>query len=140
MTIDSRLYSAGIIAIPLEKNVDNTLNPQPDWLVITNMFGKTEEEIPDLGILPCVISEYKIVYREILPSVLNRPEILSEIVYEHENQAVPISISSALYYHQTIFDNLSTINMMLSKFQFRGILEGFVLKVDETVLNELINN
>ena len=91
--IDSRLTSAGIIAIPLETNVGNTLNPQPNWLVIDNLFNKLDAEIPDLGILPCVNSIYRIVYREILPPVLNRPEILSEIVYEQDNQAVPISIS-----------------------------------------------
>ena len=136
--IDSRLTSAGIIAIPLETNVGNTLNPQPNWLVIDNLFNKLDAEIPDLGILPCVNSIYRIVYREILPPVLNRPEILSEIVYEQDNQAVPISISSALYSYQTIFDNLDTINKMLSKFQFRGILEKFTLKVDEKVLAELL--
>lgn len=137
--IDSRLKSAGIIAIPLKVN-DSKLNPQPNWLVIDNLFGKLDAEIPDLGILPCINSVYRIVYREILPPVLKREEILSEIVYEQANQAVPISISSALYSYKTILENLETINMLLSKFQFRGILEGFVLKVDETVLNELINN
>ena len=107
-------------------------------MVIENLFNKLDAEIPDLGILPCINSVYRITYREILPPVLKREEILSEIVYEQANQAVPISISSALYSYKTIFDNLAIINMMLSKFQFRGILEGFTLKVDETVLAELL--
>ncbi len=136
--MDSRLLNAGIIAIPLKENTESKLFPQPNFLIINSLYGKTYAEIPDLGSVLCANTEYKIVYREILPNELGREEEVTERVLEHENQPVPTFIVSALYEYKTISENLETINMLLSKFQFRGSLKGFVLEVDKDVLSKLV--
>lgn len=140
--MDSRLYSAGYLAIPLKANENSTLNPQPNWLVIENVFGKLTAALPVLGETLCKQSAYKLVFREILSASeeLGRSEQLNEIVYENTNQPIPIQIAGAFDTHENLLLYVTNVNQMLALFQFRGVLQGFQLIVDEVKLNEIINN
>ena len=64
--MDSRLYSAGYLALPLKANEGHPLNPQPNFMVIENIFGKLTAILPVLGETLCKQSAYKLVFREIL--------------------------------------------------------------------------
>ena len=54
------------LAIPLELNKSLDLKPQPNWLIIDNIFGKQNNILPMLGMTICAQSVYKLSYREIL--------------------------------------------------------------------------
>jgi hypothetical protein len=138
--MDSRLYSAGYLAIPLKANENSTLNPQPNFIVIENISGRTKAEIPTLGDVVVANSQYKLVYREILEASeqLGRAETMREIIYENENQYVPIMIVPALSDYGYLSQALPQVNGMLSIFQFRGVLSGFVLEIDENKIAEII--
>lgn len=138
--MDKRLYSAPYLAIPLTQNTNSTLSPQPNFLVIENIFGRMEAEIPTMGTMVCANSMYKLVYREILPAneQLGRVEEMREIVYEAANQAVPMLIVPALSDYNYLLAGIANVNQMLQLFQFRGVLQGFQLSVDATVLNEIL--
>lgn len=141
--MDSRFYSAGYLAIPLEANETTPLfklHPQPNWLVIDNIFGKLETVLPVLGNTICRQTVYKIVYRETLEAneQLGRPKEIREIVYENTNQPIPITIVPAFDSHEALQQYVSQVNELLALFQFRGVLEGFTLKIDESVLTEIL--
>lgn len=138
--IDNRLIQSGYLAIPLKVNVNSTLNPQPNWLVIENIFSKINAYLPSLGDTICAQSLYKIVYREILPysPELNRLEEMREISYEYQNQPIPLSVVPAFSSYELLLQNKDQINFLLSLFQFRGILEGFQLIIDEDKINKIL--
>lgn len=138
--MDSRLYSAGYLAIPLKANEGHSLNPQPNFMVIENIFGRTKAEIPTLGDVVVANSQYKLVHREILEAneELGRGETMREIVYENENQYVPIMIVPALSDYSYLKTAIEQVNGMLSIFQFRGVLQGFQLIIDEEKVDEII--
>jgi hypothetical protein len=138
--IDNRLTTSSYISIPLKKIETCTLNPQPNWLIIENVFGKEIVNLPYLGTTVCARSVYKIVFREILPARpdLTRIEEMRELIYEDTNLNVPLSIIPALSSHQTVYDNIANINYLLNFFEFRGVLEDFKLEVDDVVLLDII--
>lgn len=69
---------------------------------------------------------------------LGRGETTREIIYENENQYVPIVIVPALSDYEYLKASLKQVSEMLSLFQFQGVLSGFQLIIDETVLDEII--
>jgi len=140
--MDVRLYQAGYLAIPLKANVLHSLSPQPNFLVIENIFGRANAEIPTMGLTVVANSLYKIVYREILAAneELGRGEEMREIVYETANQYVPMLIVPALSDYEYLTASVENVNTMLSLFQFRGSLAGFQLIVDETALAAIIES
>ena len=93
-----------------------------------------------LGDTICAQSVYKIVFREILPysPELNRNEEMREIVYEHQNQPIPLNIVPAFSSYELLLQNKDQINLLLSLFQFRGLLQGFQLIIDEDKVNEIL--
>jgi len=140
--MDKRLFSAGHLAIPLQSNENSTLSPQPNFLVIDRMEGRTKAELPVLGDTVCAFSRYKIVYREILPASveLSRAEEMREVIYEQANQPVPASIYEALSDHSALLAGVANVNFMLGLFSFRGALEGLQLVIDEVALQDIINS
>lgn len=138
--MDVRLYQAGYLAIPLKANEEHSLSPQPNFLVIENIFGRAKAEIPTMGNVVVANSLYKIVYREILAAneELGRVEEMREVVYETANQYVPMLIVPALSDYGYLTASVENVNAMLSLFQFRGSLAGFQLVVDEDVVAEII--
>lgn len=140
--MDKRLYSAGHLAIPLQANQNHSLNPQPNFLIIERMAGRTKAELPVLGDTICAYSSYKIVYREILQASaeLQRPEEMREIVYEAANQPVPVTMYEALSDYELLQTNVANVNFMLGLFQFRGVLAGFSLSVDTVALADIIES
>ena len=139
--MDNRLMSSNYFAIPLEINENSTLSPQPNWMIIDNIFGKVNAELPTLGNVVCAQSVYKLTFREILQSSeeLGRSEEMREIVYEYANQAIPISVLPYFSSYESLSANLTEVNMLLNLFQFRGVLSNFKLKVDEVLLEEILN-
>lgn len=138
--MDNRLMSANYFAIPLEINENSTLSPQPNWMIIDNIFGKVNAELPTLGNVVCAQSVYKLTFREILQSSveLGRSEEMREIVYEYANQAIPINVLPYFSSYESLSANLTEVNMLLNLFQFRGVLSNFKLKVDEVLLEEIL--
>lgn len=140
--MDNRLYQSGYLAIPIKANENNPLFPQPNWMVIENIFGKLTATLPVLGETLCKQSVYKLVFREILLAneELGRAEQMNEIIYENTNQPIPAVISGAFDTHEILKTYINEVNQMLSLFQFRGKLQGFVLEVDETALAAIIES
>lgn len=138
--MDIRLYQSSYLAIPLLYNEGHALNPQPNFLVIENIFGRSKAEIPTIGEVVVANAIYKIVYREILPAneQLSRGEEMREIIYESANQAVPMIIVPALSDYEYLSQQVAQVNGMLSLFQFRGVLAGFQLIIDESKMSEII--
>lgn len=138
--MDARLYQAGYLAIPLQHNEGHTLNPQPNFLVIENIYGTTKAELPTLGGVVVANSTYKLVYREILEASkeLGRNEEMREIVYENTSQFIPITLVPALSDYEYLSQAVEQVNTMLALFQFRGMLAGFQLIIDEEVINEIL--
>jgi len=138
--MDKRLFSAGHLAIPLQANENHSLNPQPNFLIIERMAGRTKAELPVLGDTICANSSYKIVYREILEASveLGRPNEMREIIYEASNQPVPVTMYASLSDHELLQASVANVNFMLGLFQFRGALNGFVLSVDTVALTDII--
>lgn len=138
--MDSRLYSAGYLAIPIKANLESSLNPQPNWMVIDNIFGRLEATLPVLGNTVCSQSAYKLSFREILPAneELGRMEEMRELVYENTNQPVPVTIVPALASYQGLQAYTTEVNQLLALFQFRGVLAGFTLEIDTDVLEEIL--
>ena len=143
--MDKRLYQAGIIAIPLKKIGDIT-KPNPNFFVIENQFGISKNLSPNLQtgeyqLDDCITSLYKLVYREILPeNSLFQEEFSEKIFISPENLALPVDLLPLVCTHQRIKDNLETVNLALSHFQFRGSLEGLLLEIDEDTLDEILAN
>lgn len=139
--MDNRLMSANYFAIPLEINEDSSLFPQPNWLIIDNIFGKLTSELPTLGNVICAQSVYKLVYREILPANtdLGRVEEMREVIYENQNQPIPISVVPYFSSYEILKTHIDEVNMLLSLFQFRGVLTNFKLKVDENLVDLILS-
>ena len=140
--MDNRLKSANYFAIPLEINETSVLYPQPNWLIIDNIFGKITADLPTLGNVICAQSAYKLTFREILQSnaELGRSEEMREIIYEHTNQPIPINVVPYFSSYESLLANLTEVNALLNLFQFRGVLADFKLKVDEVLLNEILTD
>ena len=143
--IDTRLYQAGIIAIPL-KQIGDTTKPNPNFLVIENQFGISKSMTTDIQtgnyeLEDCITTNYKLVFREILSANSYFQEEFSEKLFiSPENLAISVDLLPLICTHQRIKNNLETVNLALSHFQFRGSLEGLQLQIDETILDEIINN
>lgn len=143
--IDNRLLSAGIIAIPL-KQIGGITKPNPNYFVIENQFGISKNYSPNIQageyqLDDCITSLYKLVFREILPAnSLFQEEFSEKIFISPENLAISVDLLPLICTHQRIKNNLETVNLALSHFQFRGSLEGLILQVDEDVLDEIIAN
>ena len=141
--IDKRLYQAGIIAIPL-KQIGDITKPNVNFFIIENQFGIIKSMSPNLEtgeyqLDDCITSVYKLVYREILPeSSLFQEEFSEKIFISPENLALPVDLLPFVCTHQRIKDNLDTVNLALSHFQFRGSLLGLQLEIDEDILDEIL--
>lgn len=138
--IDSRLYAANYLALPLAFNESHPLDPQPNYLIIEDMYGRAIAEIPTLGKMTCQNAKYKIVFRQILPDSpeLGRAEKVDEIIFEQDKQFVPVGLVPALSDYNYLAQGVQQVNYMLSLFQFRGVMQGFQLIIDETVLAQII--
>lgn len=138
--MNEKLKQSGYLAIPLKQDIESTLNPYPNWYVIDDVQGKVSVNLPMLGDTICAHSKYKIVYREILEEniELGRVEEMREVIYESSNQPIPLGIIPALSSHQTLLHNVSYINLLLSMFQFRGILNNIKLEIDTELLNNIV--
>ena len=141
--MDKRLFSAGHLAIPLLANENHAITTaQPNFLIVERMGGRTKAELPVLGDTICASSSYKIVYREILEASpeLQRPEEMREVVWEAASQNVPVTMYASLSDHTLLQADVVNVNFMLSLFQFRGILTGFQLIIDEVALADIIQS
>lgn len=138
--IDSRLYQANYLALPLAANENHPLDPQPNYLIIEDMYGRAIAEIPTIGKMTCQNAKYKIVFRQILPDSpeLGRAEKLDEIIFEQDKQFVPVGLVPALSDYNYLAQGIAQVNMMLALFQFRGVMNGFQLIIDEPVLAQII--
>lgn len=143
--IDIRLIHAGIVAIPLKYKESSNLGIlHPNYIVFDSQFGKSKSLSPNLqtGVLKevdAVNTVYKIVYREVLEATENKPEeFIERILIPSESLDIPVSMLPIIFTYQSIKDNLSIVNLALSRFQFRGVLSNLKLEVDENKLDEIL--
>ena len=139
--MENQLFQSGYLSIPLKINENLTLNPQPNWMIIENVFGKVTTTLPMLGTVICSQSTYKLVYREMLEESieLNRPKEMREVIYEYQNQSIPVDFVPYFSSHQKLNEHIVEVNQLLSLFNFRGILANFQLEIDQDKLIEIIN-
>lgn len=138
--MDSRLYQAGLIAIPLK-----TERAMPNYLVIEQQYGCSQAEQLNIQtgekeIMDCVSANYKLVLREILAPNEKYPneDFREAILFPIERIDLPIDLLPMFVTHQRIKNNIQIVNLVLSNFSFRGTLENFILEVDETVLDNIL--
>lgn len=141
----SQLIQADIIAIPLKEQTLLNLKPSPNFLVFENQFGKVIA--PFINIFtnqieqtPCVQTVYKLVAREILEpnEIYPSRTFMERILLPSENLSIPVQLLTLFFTHKSIKENLQIVNLALSKFSFRGALEGFILEVDEDILDQIL--
>lgn len=136
--MDLKLIEAGYLAIPLKANVNSTLNPQPNFLIIDNLYGRLKADIPTIGTMVCQNGKYYICSRKLVEATESRPAYMEEVIYTSDVQAVPVVIVPALSDYEYLSEGVAQVNGMLSLFGFRGSLSGFILEVDTDVLAEII--
>ncbi|MDI9872185.1 hypothetical protein [Flectobacillus roseus] len=140
--MDNRLYEAGIIAIPV-RPMEGFFSP--NYLVFDSIGGKTIAQSPNLEtgemeVAECLNMRYRLIYREILQASNGKAEEFEErILLSTQTLDTPVDLVPLFFTHKRLNENLLVINKALSLFQFRGILQGFSLSVDEIILAEIIN-
>lgn len=139
-----KLTQAEIIAIPIE--FVEGLMPSPNFLVFSAQFGKIKAPFQNLQTgeiqeTDCVTTVYKIVNREFLEANEFHPnrEMIERSLLPEENLNIPVDLLPLFFSYERIKANIQIVNLALSKFTFRGSLSTLTLKVDELVLDELIN-
>lgn len=137
----NKLNYAGVLAIPLKANLNSPITAaQPNFMVVDGMHSPQKGTLPQLGQVMCINTVYKLVYREVLEEnqELGRPEEVREVIWEYANQLVPMSVSEALSSYEVLSTKVQEVNYLLSLFQFRGVLSGFVLEIDTEKLDEYV--
>ena len=140
----SQLTQAGIIAIPIENK--EGLNSSSNFLIFSAQFGKVKAPFQsfttgEIEETDCVMTAYKVVNREFLEPNEFHPnrEMIERSLLPEENLAIPVDLLPLFFSYERIKANIQIVNLALSKFTFRGSLSALTLKVDETILEELIN-
>jgi len=139
-----QLFNAGKIAIPLKQQETSTINPQPNFLIIENIFDYITTMFPnaqgELEETECQNSYMKLVYREILPNENNKSMEVREVLCDNVgNIAIPEDFVGIFKNHQRMIDNTQVINTFLPMFNFRGYLKGFKLEYDPIKSTEYVN-
>lgn len=143
MTIKD-LFRANVIAIPLKTQEGFPLNPQPNFLVIDNIFSTSKERVyninGELEEMICMNSLMKLVYREILPEENGKQEMIREVIMDNiGNLFIPMNFVPVLQSHEMMVQQEAVLNSFLPLFKFRGILKGFILKYDKEKSLEFLN-
>lgn len=126
-----------IVAIPLKYQEDSDLNPQPNFLIIDNIFDykKTFVNFPDGSIneIEARNTTMRVVYREILPEQHGKEEEIREVVFDDVgNIWIPFGYDFFLRNQESLIINEEIINEWMNLFQFRGFLEGYKMEYDKT--------
>lgn len=135
--LEVKLFSAGKIALPLKTQTGSTLNPQPNFLIIENIFDYSVQKIyniqGELEDTECMNSFMKLVYREILPNENGKAEEIREVLLDNiGNIYIPEDYVGVFKNHQRMIEHAQVINAFLPMFKFRGILKNFKLEYDPT--------
>ena len=119
----------------------------PNYLVFDRQYGSVRANQINLQTgeteeMDCVYMYYRLVHREILAPNERYPneEMMERTLLPTEPLEIPVDMLPLFITHQRIQANLPIINLALSNFAFRGVLEGLVLSVDETVLSDILNS
>ena len=128
-------FNAGKIAIPLKIQEDSTLNPQPNFLIIENIFNYSKQNVYNLqGELEEteVMNSYmKLVYREILPEENGKGQEMREVLLDNVgNIYIPEDYVGVFKNHERMIKHEELLNTFLPMFKFRGCLKGFKLQYD----------
>jgi len=144
--MNQQLYQAGIIAIPLLAAEATAVPLYPNFFVIENQFGNTTAVFPNLttGIPEntiCVNINYKLVYREILPATNGKPEsFIERKLQDLEQIQMPMEMILLAKNHAAVKANADLIDQVLAMFQFRGIFEELVMKIDRPKLDQILES
>jgi hypothetical protein len=130
-----KLFDAGKLAIPLKTQEGLNINPQPNFLIIENIFDYIVDKFPnnegELVETECQKCYTKLVYREILLKEDGKAEQIREVLSDDTGTlSIPEDYVYILKNHQRLIDNESVVNSLLSLFNFRGYLKGFKLEYD----------
>lgn len=144
--MNAELYNhAGIIAIPLKRQEDSTLNPQPNFIVIEEISGRVikpfiDSKTGEYKDTPCMAIRHKIVFREVLEATETKSEDVETRILHTGVDYLPYNYVPLLQSHQFVAENIAHVNAILSLFSFRGVLSGFKLEVDTNIIDEIIYN
>lgn len=131
-----RLFEAEKIAIPLKRQNDCPLNPEPNFLVIHSIFDHIKAPFPtpsgEFIEVDCLNSFMTLEYREILPAKNGKSEEIRKILMDNiGNMPIPEDFYLVFKNHERLIENEALINTYLPMFNFRGILEGYKLEYDK---------
>jgi hypothetical protein len=145
--MNSNLYAAGIIAIPLKEDTNFTsFGIQPNYLVIEAQNGKFKnipfenpitKEVENKTCTRLTLSfQYRTIWTDNnqLQALIFPSRVSSELI--------PYEFIGLLIDHETLLVGKNMVNLILSLFSFENgnMLEGFVASLDEVVCQEIIDN
>lgn len=131
--LDLLTFNAGKIAIPLKKQEDSVLNPQPNFLIIENIFDYSKQKVYNLQgkleEMEVMNSYMKLVYREILPEENGKGQEMREVLLDNVgNIYIPEDYVMVFKNHERMIQHEQVLNTFLPMFRFRGCLKGFKLE------------
>ena len=140
--MEAQLYEG--LAIPIKQKEEYQLGRAcPNFLVITYQsgffkFNTINILTGDKEIQDCIEVSYKLVNRGFLEETENRSRVFQEIELFSEKIPIPVNILPLLASQLRVKENVETLNLALSFFNYRGVLKFLKLEIDETVLDEIL--
>ena len=126
------------IALPLKPQPDCELNPEPNFLIMENIW--TEDYIykamfppnhPSAVMVECARARMRLVYREMLPADEYKPTEMREVIFDEMGTLdFPEEYIGLFNRHDRAIKSETLINSLLAMFQFRGCLKGYKLEYD----------
>lgn len=132
---------SGLVFLPLLPTAPY-LNPQPNFLVINNIFDLRKVDFPTLQgtrePTKCMNSNMSLQYREVIYK--EGEEVGINIVnLDTFNQDISLKLLGFLKDEQTLIESVNIINTFLPMIKFKGYLENFKCSLDVDKLQEYVD-
>lgn len=142
---EKQLYEKeGKVILPLENIEGLELNPQPNFLVLENIYDLMECPFPDETgqrvPTKCMSSVMKLQYREVLYNTEEEPIDVNIVTYDTLIQPISLGLLGLLQSNETLIANATIINTFLPMIKFKGFLKPFHCILSATKLENYLNN
>ena len=136
-----QLFQAPILAIPLKHQPNSKVYPQPNFLIVDNIFDRQKANFPDgkggVKEITCSNTALKLVYRNIIESEDGSYSKIETLQYNLNgsigffNQLISKTLADVVDEgHEEMIANAEIINTYLPMLRFEGFLSDFTLEYD----------
>lgn len=136
-----QLFQAPILAIPLKNQPSSKLYPQPNFLIVDNIFDRQKANFPDgkggVKEVTCSNTALRLVYRNLVQGEegsFSRMEVLqynAKGSRDFFNQLISKTLADVVDEgHEEMIANAEIINTYLPMLKFDGYLSDFTLEYD----------